>query len=130
MEELEEFPAGNVCMEKHNSGHFSCATSHEQHELCTAHSLSPILVHVGAGMHSQGVCWGVGGLVGSTVDGAHQTSAVLLCQAELPAPSTSPWAGKHPTAPRSHPRCGLSHWSFIYLQCLSRAPHPLLLTGR
>lgn len=56
-EELEEFPIGNVCMENHNSQHF-CTTLHEQYELYTVHRLSPVLVHAGAGMHSQGVSWG------------------------------------------------------------------------
>lgn len=54
-EELEEFPVSNVCMEKHGSQHFSCTTLHVQYELCITHRLSPILVHTGAGMHSQGV---------------------------------------------------------------------------
>lgn len=86
-EELEEFPVGNVCTEKQGSQHFSCTTLHKLYELCIMHRLSPVLVHVGAGMHIQCVLreavlqhhqvvweW----MVGSGVDGGHHTSAVLL----------------------------------------------------
>lgn len=55
--------------------------------------------------------------------GGHQTSAVLLCQAELPAPSTSSWAGKHPTTRRSHlavvSAIGVSSSSSAFLEHLT-----------
>lgn len=54
-EELEKLPIGNVDTGNHDSQHF-CTTLHEQYELCIVHGLSPVLVHAGAGMHSQGVC--------------------------------------------------------------------------
>lgn len=54
--------------------------NYEQDEFCTAHSLSPVLVHVGAGMHSQGVCWGVGGLMGTR----HQLSSSARLSSLLP----------------------------------------------
>lgn len=110
-EELEEFPVGNVCMEKHGPQHFSCTTLRAQHELCITDRLSPVLVRVGAGMHRQAVrrgkrpfgihrqaLWEGWWAAARMVVTRHQLSSSPIAQpcslAELPAPSTSPWDGK------------------------------------
>lgn len=100
MEELEELPVGNVCMEK-QSQHLS----HTYYKLHIKHRLSPVFIHICAGMRSHR------GKVKAAVFWPHLR---LLLGTETGTSRCWQQVQQLPGVTFNH-HCGLSLWSFTHL---------------